>query len=139
MTVHTKAPCDDCPFRVAPRFRFSEGRAREIATALRQGASFSCHKSLDYSADDKGKATPRTKHCAGAMLVLENEGCPNQLMQIAERLGYYDPERLQVASQDVPVYEDLEAFVRVTSPPAEASDRDRVPGNEEVVGVCNMQ
>ena len=139
MTVHTKSPCDDCPFRTRPRFHFSEGRARDIADALRQGASFSCHKSLDYSADDKGKATPATKHCAGAMLVLENEGCPNQLMQIAERLGYYDPERLRAASQEVPVYEDLEAFVRATSPPSEASEWDRIPGSEEVGGVCNVQ
>jgi hypothetical protein len=50
------------------------------------GKTFQCHKTLH---------TAKAEHCAGAMLYLEREGQPNQLMRIAERFGYYDPEKLE--------------------------------------------
>ena len=128
MKLHPKPPCDDCPFRVAPRFHFDEDRACEIAQALRRGESFSCHKTLDYS-ESAGAVTPQTRHCAGAMLVLEKEGRPNQLMQVAQRLGCYDAEGLRQASRHVPVYADLDAFAEATSrwpPSRERAGRDAV-------------
>ena len=124
MKPHPRTPCGDCPFRLTPRFHFSGGRASEIATALRRGESFSCHETTGYGASDEGELTPRTRHCAGAMLVLEKEGRPNQLMQIAARLGHYDAERLRQASRHVPVYADLDAFVRGTTGEAALTHAD---------------
>ncbi|MFP3686252.1 hypothetical protein SB847_21345, partial [Bacillus sp. SIMBA_026] len=63
-------------------------RAQDIADALHADVSFHCHKTLD--ADEEGdtlEVTAASKHCAGAMIVLDHEDRPNQLMRIAERLG----------------------------------------------------
>lgn len=42
-------------------------------------------------------------HCAGAMIVLEHEERPNQIMRIAERLGFYDQASAVIAHEPVPV------------------------------------
>lgn len=104
MNFDLKRPCKDCPFRtdVIPYLRPS--RAREITDSLiRQQGTFSCHKTNDFGGDD-GEAieTSKTQHCAGATIMLEKLGRPNQLMRIAERLGVYDRKKLDMAA---PVYD----------------------------------
>jgi hypothetical protein len=47
-------------------------------------------------------------HCAGAMIVLEHEDRPNQIMRIAERLGFYDRTALVM---DSPVPETPDEWV----------------------------
>lgn len=68
------------------------GRKREIATALRRGGEFPCHKTLDYETEDGNpRRTKATAFCAGAVLTMENEGgngaYANQMVRIHCRLG----------------------------------------------------
>lgn len=104
-----KRPCGACPFRTDRAPFLSADRARDIADALHADASFHCHKTLDLDADgDELEVTASSKHCAGAMIVLEHENRPNQMMRIAERLGLYDRTSL---AMDSPVPESLEDWV----------------------------
>lgn len=100
-------PCLHCPFRkdVLGGGKFIRGaRARQIAEELRRGWSFSCHRTVHH--DDDGDPIDREGelHCAGAAIVLERDGTPNQLMQLAQRLGCWkpptDPQQVVVASLD---------------------------------------
>lgn len=86
----TTRPCPHCPFRADVAGFLSRYRAQEIAASLASGQGFTCHETNDYD-DESGEAivTADSRHCAGAALVLEAEGKPNTLMQVAERLGYY--------------------------------------------------
>jgi hypothetical protein len=89
-----KRPCRDCPFRkgVGERFKLSRGRLREI----REAPAFQCHKTVEYDAfdDDEKRQGDRPQQCAGLMTVLHRIGEPNQIMQIAMRLGQLDPSTL---------------------------------------------
>lgn len=107
-----KAPCEHCPFRkdIEPYLR--PERAQEIATGLAEGAEFSCHKTTVPDAEDEGLVQgPGNRFCAGAMATLEREGHPNQLMRMAERMGFYDAAAMRDPSQ--PVYGSLAEWVRV--------------------------
>ena len=46
--------------------------------------------------------------CGGALVTLTKMGHQTQMMQIAERLGIWNPADLDM---DAPVYEDLDEFV----------------------------
>ena len=87
-----KQPCNNCPFRKGQgqNFRLSEGRLAEILNA----PAFQCHKTLDGSAEQ----------CAGLMKILYDAGEPNQIMQVAIRLGVLDPEKLDPKNE---AYADL--------------------------------
>lgn len=99
-------PCDECLFRTdRPTGAFPLRRADEIATALLNDQSFSCHKTTTNL--DRDNYHPEAQHCAGAMIVLEKIQKPNQMMRIAERLGMYDHKKLDMAA---PVYDTLEDF-----------------------------
>jgi hypothetical protein len=104
-------PCGDCPFRTDKKFPLRYERREEIAGALYGGGEFHCHKTVDYSEDDDGDSEPSTggaSVCAGSLIVLERMGDPNQMMRIAQRVGMYDPAKLDM---DAPVYDDLEDWV----------------------------
>ena len=104
-----KRPCGDCPFRTDRNPFLSEDRARDIADALHADASFHCHKTLELDSEEgELEVTAASKHCAGAMIVLEHEDRPNQMMRIAERLGFYNREALVM---DSPVPESLDDWV----------------------------
>lgn len=85
-------PCPDCPFRKDVFGFLGRFRAEQIAESIGfLGQSFTCHKSNDYNSET-GEAviTERSRHCAGAALLLEKEGKLNQPMQVAIRLGCYN-------------------------------------------------
>jgi hypothetical protein len=104
-----KQPCGACPFRTDQHAFLDPERAREIADHLLAGDSFHCHKTLDYSSEDgSGETTSKSMHCAGAMIVLEHEERPNQIMRIAERLGFYDHTKLNM---DSPVPHSMDEWV----------------------------
>lgn len=108
MTHRLTTPCANCPFRTDRHFPLSAERAAEIADNLRGGGDFPCHKTLDY--DENGEADingPRAQRCAGMLIVMEKSGVPNRIIQIAQRLGLYDPEKLDMAA---PVYPTLDAW-----------------------------
>lgn len=95
-----KRPCVTCPFRKGQgsRFQLSPDRLAEIRAAV----AFQCHKTVDYDADEgdrAGRAGDRPQQCAGLMTILHREGDPNQIMQVAERLGALDPTRLDPSSE----------------------------------------
>ena len=91
----------------------SPDRASEIIEAITDlDQTFSCHKHNEFSEDEDGHSVaiePRTaQHCAGAMILLERMGQPNQWMRIAERMGWYRRDRLRM---DAPVYADDQAML----------------------------
>jgi hypothetical protein len=109
-----KSPCAECPFNKSQSY-LNEARAREIAEAVAvENRTFTCHKHLhgEYADDDEAQEegyspTVRDQMCAGAMAFVEKLGVPNQMLQIAERLGLRDPSRLDPASLDE-VYDSID-------------------------------
>jgi len=113
MKFDLKRPCKKCPFRNDIPAFLTPGRAREIADAiLRQQQTFACHETIVPVEDDTGEGdmavTPKSQHCAGAMIFLELQDRPNQMMRIAERLGMYDARRLEM---DSPVFDNAEDMI----------------------------
>jgi hypothetical protein len=100
MDFDLKRPCANCPFRtdIPPFLR--PARAKEILDVLiQQQGTFACHKTVDYSGEDgAARRSDSEKHCAGATILLEKIGRPNQLMRIAERLRMYDPKQLDMSA-----------------------------------------
>lgn len=107
MKYKLKKPCIHCPFskEVAPFL--TKRRALEIAKSLEQ-SEFPCHKTLDYKNSHEGKETEETQHCAGALIVLEKNNQPSQMMRICERIGFYDRTILKMDSN---VYDTLRDFI----------------------------
>lgn len=94
-------PCDLCPFRsdIEPFLR--PGRVDEIERSLVRG-EFPCHNTVNY---DRPRRRMDESHCAGALILLEKLGRPSQMMRISERLGMYDPRKLDMTA---PVFESFE-------------------------------
>lgn len=103
MNFDLKNPCKDCPFKEGSSIVLHSERAKEIAEAIteKQG-TFTCHKTLVLKEEDR-------QHCAGAMIMLEHIERPNQMMRIAERLGYYDRFSLNM---EAPVFRTTDAFIQ---------------------------
>lgn len=101
------APCGQCPFRYDIKGFLTPDRAEEILesiTDLQQ--TFPCHKTVEYGEDDDSDfhiPSADEQHCAGAMIFLEKQNMPNQMMRIAERLGLYDRTKLHMES---PVFDE---------------------------------
>ncbi len=120
------APCRHCPFRLDIEPYLRAERAREIAAALRGGAEFPCHATTVTVVDDEGDEHrtegPRSRFCAGALAVMENEDQPNQMARIAERFGWYDPAK--IAAVRPLVHPSLSAWVNAHTggPPTAIAD-----------------
>lgn len=97
MKFDMKTPCKDCPFLVGSSTNrtLREGRLEEIVEAIRSDGTFQCHKTIDEDIDDQ--------HCAGALVFIEREGTPNNMLRIAHRLGLYDHTKLDM---DAPIIEE---------------------------------
>lgn len=104
-------PCPKCPFRTDVPPYLHGARAQEIATSLLRGADFPCHQTTVPDPDDESQniGTTESQFCAGALIMLEREEAPNQAMRFAERLGLYDPAKLDMAA---PVVGSALEFVR---------------------------
>lgn len=106
MTVvafNRKRPCRTCPFKTDEHALRGLGcrRAREIVESVRDaGQSFTCH-------DDLTKPPAARCQCVGMMLMLEQINQPNQIMQIGERLGFYD--RHAISGE---VFEDFDLWIK---------------------------
>lgn len=94
-----KSPCVNCPFRkgCGSRFRLNRHRLAGIIGAQ----AFQCHKTVDYDGEDEDEdgfvipeAGDSPQQCAGLMAILHRDGVPNQIMQMAERLKFLDPTKL---------------------------------------------
>lgn len=98
-----RRPCKTCPFRkgVGSTFRLKLDRLTQIFN----GRAFQCHATVDYDGDDededgciKPEPGDKPQQCAGLMAILHREERPNQIMQVASRLGslnltHLDPDR----------------------------------------------
>lgn len=125
-----KRACGSCPFRsVAPRRKELPGdglfstltpeRVVEIASSLREGAMFPCHKTIDYSQtpDDEGvdvggRGVGVGEHwCAGALSIILNTGeaWNNPGTRFAAQAGMFDPEAFAGALPAL--YPTLDAWV----------------------------
>lgn len=102
-----RRPCADCPFRHDIPGYLTAGRAKEIATALLGDATFTCHKTNEFT-NEGTVETPNSQHCAGALIFLERQDRPNQMMRWMERLGGYD---YRLLDSSAPVFDSAEAFV----------------------------
>jgi len=92
-------PCVNCPFRSdKPGFLHPE-RVKEITDALFNDQTFQCHKTINNG---------KSQHCAGAMIFLEANEAPNQMMRIMGRLGAYDYTKLDM---DSPVFTDADDMI----------------------------
>lgn len=91
MKFDMKTPCNACPFirGSITNTSLAEGRIEEIVDAIRHEATFTCHKTLQLPKEDQ-------QHCAGAMIFLEKEERPNQMMRIMGRLRLYDHKKLDM-------------------------------------------
>lgn len=85
-------PCDECPYLLGTGFTWK-------SLVAHAGGEFACHKACDlidgvYHEKPHGK----TPHCAGALIFLEKQQRPHQMMRICERLGLYDRTKLNMAA-----------------------------------------
>ena len=110
MNFTLSRPCAKCPFRKDIRAYLRKARVVEIVTALKTGGTFSCHETVHLNDDgDPVQPMPEEQFCAGAMVMLENaEIAPlNQMVRIAERLGFYKPEKLDRESPVFDCFTDM--------------------------------
>lgn len=105
------SPCKKCPFRKDVESYLRPERITEIAHGLRQGETFTCHKTISYSGDSEEDAADMSKGmiCAGALSICENEGITSQMTRVAERLGLYDATKIN--SLGVETYDSLKDWI----------------------------
>ncbi len=98
MQYSMTTPCPECPFLIGSGFTYE---------SLEEHASgeFACHKACDIDEDEDSETSgcyvPRsdkTPHCAGALIFLELQNRPHQMMRICERLGLYDMRKLNMSA-----------------------------------------
>ena len=95
MNYNLTEPCDQCPYLIGSGFGW-------LSLGQHARGEFACHKACDVDEEtgdfvERGKKTP---HCAGALIFLEKQNAPHQMMRISERLGFYDRRKLNM---DAPV------------------------------------
>lgn len=89
-------PCDACPFLKKNAKHYGKRRIQEFADQ-----AFHCHKTgiCDESDEEAGGEflpTEDSLACAGHLIYNEKRETPNQMMRIAERLGFYDHTKLNM-------------------------------------------
>lgn len=86
-------PCDQCPFLIGSGFTWE-------ALVAHASGEFACHKTCTVN-ENEGYFEPRknSPHCAGALIFLEKQDRPHQMMRICERLGFYDYRKLNMKAK----------------------------------------
>ena len=112
MKLDMTAPCDNCPFRTdAEGFHRTLGyeRVEEILDSMiTLQQTFQCHKTLQYDEEGDFIEGPNAQHCAGALILLEKEERPNQMMRWMERIGQYDRTKLDMGA---PVFDSVDEML----------------------------
>lgn len=87
-------PCDQCPFLIGSGFTYR-------ALAMHAAGEFACHKAckVDEDTGDFVPRTDKTPHCAGALIFLEKQNRPHQMMRVCERIGLYDRTKLNMEAR----------------------------------------
>ena len=96
-------PCKNCPFRKdSLKGWLGRERALEISNAvLIENKTFQCHETIGLK---------HKSHCAGALILYKyGKIAPhtNSLIQIAERLGMYEPSKLDESIECFHTQEDF--------------------------------
>jgi hypothetical protein len=118
------SPCPKCPFRNDIRQFLRADRIEELQEALVRG-EFHCHATLDYDVEEgEEPKEDKAQHCAGALILLEKINQPSQMMRICERIGYYDPRKLDMKA---PVYDSWEDMIAAAEEIACSSRRKSRP------------
>lgn len=97
-------PCANCPFLKEGAIELAPGRVEGILQELITGESsgFTCHKTVyaktgghweDTDDGERYVRSGRECECVGALVALEKAGYQTQLMQVMQRLGWYEPEK----------------------------------------------
>lgn len=97
-------PCAKCPFRNDIPAYLREDRVREIQESLER-SEFPCHQTTEHDAEGDPVIRGQESHYAGALILLEKLEQPSQMMRIAQRLGMYDPSKLDMSA---PVFDDFD-------------------------------
>jgi hypothetical protein len=97
MNYSMTTPCDQCPFLISSGFTYGQ-------LVRHASGEFACHKTCKIEEDKDGcdVFVPRNKdtpHCAGALIFLEKQNKPHQMMRIYERLGFYDRRKLDMKAK----------------------------------------
>jgi hypothetical protein len=101
-------PCAQCPFRNDIPPYLTPGRVREIELSLVR-SDFPCHKTTIFNENGEHISNSAQEiHCAGALILLEKLHRPSQMMRIAERLGLYDPTKLDMRA---PVFDSFKKMI----------------------------
>ena len=105
------SPCDTCPFRNDIDPYLTAERVMEIQESL-VNAEFPCHKTVADTGEDSDCNEfhipgPDEIHCAGALILLEKQNQPSQMMRIAERLRMYDRTKLDMDAPVCDCWEDM--------------------------------
>lgn len=106
MRFDMKTPCQQCPFVKGSTTNrtLRKGRLEDIMKDVRNGCTFTCHKTLDQEKRDQ-------QHCAGALIFIEKEIPDHPMIQIAERLGIYDRTGLNMDADIVEAQKEEEENV----------------------------
>lgn len=110
MNFNLKRPCRLCPFRYNIKGFLTKERVKDLESGLiDQQATFTCHETNEYD-DETGEGieSKESKHCAGALILLEKLESPNQMMRISERLGFYDRRKLDM---EAPVFDSFDDMI----------------------------
>ncbi len=86
-------------------------RAEEIIESITTvDQTFACHQTIEHDDSEDGDrtVTSNSEHCAGALILLEKQQSPNQMMRISERLGMYDRFKLNMGSK---VFDTFDEFI----------------------------
>ena len=102
MNYRLTTPCNECPFLKGSGFSYR-------SLQMHASGEFGCHKACDLDEDGTYEPTAKTPHCAGALIFLEKQNAPHQMMRISERLGFYDRTKLNM---DAPVVGDPKDCIR---------------------------
>jgi hypothetical protein len=115
MNFDQTSPCADCPFRRGKHaIRLHPGRVEEIAGNMLDvnGGTFSCHKETHGRTTARGyRASVNDVHCAGALIFAERNDNQTRSMQIAKRLGLYDPSQFRSVHQRRLIFATIEEML----------------------------
>ena len=91
MKYNLTEPCAECPFLIGSGFTYR-------SLAEHASGEFACHKACVVEDGVYVARSNKTPHCAGALIFLEKQDKPHQMMRICERLGVYDRTKLNMGS-----------------------------------------
>lgn len=119
MDFRLRKMCKDCPWRSDREYPFfgkderGYERTQELRESLQGMHVFPCHKTAYFDDDGDQHQTERTQACAGVLITMEKAGDRGDLVQIAERIGKYDPSILDL---NQPTYNSLEEWSEAHNP-----------------------